>query len=476
MIDLQSITAGGTTSGVLAVSDVDSLRKALEAGYGTDVAGLTGGGALRVQSLDATMQAILADQSHFALFNALPKPAAGATVDEWTEATSQGGFPGSSFNGEAGAIAQAQGEYARRVGLVKYLMTKCEVSFVTTLQNAMVNAEAQENQMGTLRLLRDAEHAMFYGDSAVVPTEFDGIIKLVNSLNSADHVIDAEGASLASVNGIAQAAATISGIDAFGVPTDLFLSPKSGADLDINLDPAYRVALASGAPAQLGTPVRGVVTAHGDVAVKRDVFLQDEDKQVPFELQYPAIAAANAFVPQSITGATASDASSKFGATHAGNYYYAGAGITNAGQSNVVKSAAVAVAAGEKVTLTITASVAGTETGYAIYRGRKNGTNATSDLRLMARVAKAGGTTTYVDLNRQLPGASTAVLMNLSPAYSAAVWRQLLPLTKFQLYPVAAATVPWALLLFGYLRVSKRQQHVVIKNIVPSAATWKPFG
>lgn len=481
MLDLQSLNAGGITTGVIAVKDAEELRKALESGYGTDVSGLTGGAALRVQSLDATMQAILADQSNFALFNSLPKPAAGATVDEWTEATSQGGFPGSSANTESGSIAQAQGAYARRVGLVKYLMTRCELSFVTTLQNAIVSAEAQENTMGTLRLLRDAEHLCFYGDSTVVPTEFDGIAAQIKGLGSADHVLDNEAAPLAATSmlglqKIANAAATIGGYGNFGVPTDLFVSPLAGADLDTSLDPAYRVPLQSGQAAALGTPVRGIVTAQGDVAVKRDVFLMDEQQQMPFEVGFAEIAAANAYAPVSVTGVAAADASSKFAAGHAGNYYYAVAGVTKDGQSVVTKTAQIAVAAGDKVTLTITDSAAASETGYAVYRSRKNGTNATNDFRLVGRVAYGGATTTFVDLNRDIPGTSIAALLNLSPAHTAAVWRQLLPLTKYQLYPTVAATVPWALLMFGYLRISKRQQHVIIKNILPTGAAWRPFG
>lgn len=150
------------------MGDLAALRKALEAGYGTDVAGLTGGAALRIQSLDTTLQATLADNNHFRLFNAISKTDASATVDEWTEATDQGGYPGGSANGELDVISQAQGTYARRAAFVKYLMTRCEVSFVQTLQNAIVQAEAIENQMGTLRLLRDVEHLCFEGDSTVV--------------------------------------------------------------------------------------------------------------------------------------------------------------------------------------------------------------------------------------------------------------------------------------------------------------------
>jgi len=477
MIDLSTLNAQGSGLGAISVQDADGLRKALEAGYGTDVAALTGGAAVRVQSLDTTLQATIASNQNFALFNKLPKPGATATVDEWMELSSQGGFAGGSFNSEVGNISGGQGTYNRRVGLVKYLMTKCELSFVAVTQGNHIPLEAQENTNGTLRLLIDAESACFEGDSDVVSEEFDGIYKQMVDLNSADHIIDAEANSLTSINAVAQAAAVVSGIDNFGVPTDLLCSPLTGADLDVNLDPAYRVALTSGVMSQRGTPVRGIVTAQGDISLTRDIFIRDEPKQVPFELLYSSVASANAYSCASVpTGVAASDTASKFAAGHAGNYYYAVAGITKAGQSVVSKSAQIAVAAGDKVTLTITASSAGTETGYVIYRSRMNGTNATNDFRYVAKVAKDGATTTWVDYNREIPGTTRAYMLNLSPSHSAITWRQLLPLTKFQLYPTTSPVVPWALLMFGYLRMSKRRQHVVIKNILPSHYSWKPFG
>lgn len=469
---------GRAISGQIAASmaDIEALNKSLTAGYGTDVAGLTGGGALRIQSLDKTLMSVVQENKHFALFNALPKQNASATVDEWTEQSGIGGFLGGSTNSELGIIQESTGDYARRTGFVKYLMTKRQVSLVQTLQGAIVEAEAVEQQNGAKQLLTDAEFLCFEGDSNIVPTEFDGIRAQLDSLGSVDHVIDAEGDTLTSVNAIANAAATIGGYGNFGTPTHLFMAPMVGADMDANLDPAYRVALPNGQQSLRGTPVRGIVTAQGDINIVRDVFVRDEKLKTPFELRHSAVAAANTFAPATVTGdATTSDASSKFGATHAGNYYYLVTGINANGQSTGTVSAQVAVAAGKKVVLTIAKSVADTETGYVIYRSRLNGTNAVSDFREMARVAKAGATTTYTDLNREIPGATTAYMLNLNSGDSAITWRQLLPMMKFPLATVNQAVIPWAQLLFGYLRIAKRRHHVVIKNIVPAGQAWKPF-
>lgn len=477
---LPNVAGSQTVTGEMPENAVAELQKALEAGYGSDVAALTGGGALRIQSLEKTMLSTIQENKHFVLFNEMAKTNATATVDEWTEQSAVGGFLGGSTNTETGTIAGSQGQYNRRVGMVKYLMTRREVSFVTTLQNSIADAEATEAQNGALQLLTDAEFLSFEGDSSVVPTEFDGIYALIESLGSADHVIDAAGGALNGIDMVDRAAATIAGFGNFGTPTHLFCSQLVQSDFNTNLDPAFRVSLnGSSSETQLGAPVKGISTSWGDIKNCPDVFVRDERQMAPFELDFPVIASANvAFKPASITPvAAAGDADSKWGADHAGNYYYAVAGINAAGQSAVVVSDEIAVAAGQKVTITIARSAGQTETGYVLYRGRKNGTGELTDLRQMCRIPASGGATTvFVDNNRKIPGTSKAFILNMTPGAQAITWRQLLPMTKFPLYPTVSAVIPWAQLLFGYLRIGKRRHHTVIENIVPTGAVWKPFG
>lgn len=484
MFTLPELAAGQvSTTGSMDGSVISELQKALTAGYGTDVSAFTGGAALRVQSLDKTMQATIQENKHFRLFNELAKTGAGATVDEWTEQSGVGGFLGGSTNTETGIINESTGSYARRVGLVKYLMTKRQVSLVSTLGNNLAGAEAIEQQAGAKQLLTDAEYLSFEGDSAVVPTEFDGIYAQIYAGVQAGQVdggniLDAEGQSLASINLVNQAAAQISKRDNFGTPTHLFMSQLVQADFDTGLDPAFRVALENvpNGGISLGSPVVGIRTSWGDVKTMADVFINDGDQTIPFEVTYPTLAASNTGLkPANVTLAVASDTASKFAAAHAGNYYYLVTGLNANGQSDGRITAQQAVAAGQKCTLTITASAGGQETGYAIYRSRLNGTNGVSDFRLVARVAKAGATTTYVDLNRDIPGTTKAYVLNMSPGDHAINWRQLLPMMKFPLYPTNAAVIPWAQLMFGYLRITKRRHHAVIKNILPNGAKWKPF-
>ena len=490
-MDIAAAIAGTTgATGAIGTDALDALQKALTAGYGTDVATLSGGGAFRIQSLDKTMQSTIQSNQDFRLFNALPKPKASATVDEWTEQSGVGGFLGGSTNGETGVIADASGTYNRRVGLVKFLMTRRQVSFVSTLQNNIADIEAVEYENGALQLCTDVEHLLFEGDSSVVPTEFDGITaQITQGVASGQidggHVIDAQGKSLSSINLVNTAAATIRGVGSFGRPTDLFMSLNTQADFDNNLDPAFRVALtnAPNGGVMVGAPVIGIRTSHGNIKTNDDVFIRDDRATTPFECRYPATAAGQvAIKPQAVAGVAANDTASMFGAQQAGLFNYLVTGVNAAGQSTGVISAQVAVAAGQAVSLTITGSAGGQETGYCISRNRLNGgavavggADGFSDFREMVRIPRTGPNTVWVDRNRDIPGTVKAFVLNMTPGMTAITWRQFLPMCKFPLFPTNAAVVPWAQLLFGYLRITKRNHHVVIKNILPSNSLFRPF-
>lgn len=478
---LQSAGGGETVAGEMGMAELAELQKSLQAGYGTDSASLTGGSALRIQSLDTVMQATVQDNKHFNLFNRLPKPGATATVDEWTEQYSVGGFLGGSTNIEDGDAEEANGDYARMVGKVKYLSTYRKIPIVLQNQNNIVDAKALEASNGAKQLLTDIEYLLFEGNDAVVPTEFNGIATQIASLGSSDHIIDMNGNPLNSVEPIARAAETIFGIDSFGTPTDIFTATSVQTDLNNHLDPAFRVGLTDKAINNvLGTHVSGIQTSYGEIKTNQDVFIRDERLKKPFQVRYPAVAVSqDAIKPAQLDVAVDANggADSKFGAGHAGNYFYLVTGVNARGQSTGVISAQVAVVAGGKATLEITPSMGGKETGYVIYRSRKNGTNAVTDFREMIRVPKAGGgaNTVVVDKNQDIPGSTIGYVLNLNPADHAISWKQYMPMLEIPMAAVRSPIIPWLQMICGYLRVTKRRQHVLVKNIVPSGALWKPF-
>ncbi|MCE3605748.1 hypothetical protein LXA47_19370 [Massilia sp. P8910] len=478
---IKNAGGGETLTGAFGMTELTAMNKALEAGYGSDSANLEGGAALRIQSLDTTMQATVQDNKHFALFNRLPKPNATATVDEWTEQYGVGGVLGGSTNTESGVAEEAEGDYARQVGQVKYMSTYRKVSLVLNAQNNIISAKAAEQANGALQLLSDIEYLSFEGNDAVVPTEFNGIQRQIELLDSVDHVIDMKGAALENIEPISRAAETVWGIENFGTSTDIFMPGCVQTDLNNKLDPAFRVSLnGSGQDLAYGAHVAKIKTAFGEIGTTQDVFCRDEKMKRVFQLRnasHAKIAAKLTGMAPTVAVATnaSGGASSAWQTAHAGQYFYVVTGINHKGQSTAVVSGQVAVAAGGKNTITITASVGGEETGYVIYRSRKNGTNALSDFREMKRIPRTGAVTVFDDLNRDIPGSTSAFVLNLRASDHAISWKQFMPMIKIPMAAVNSPIDPWLQMICGYLRITKRRQHVVIKNIIANGQLWKPF-
>ena len=485
-MSLEALTANADTSGLSVAGEIGQnelleLQKSLTAGYGTDVSQFTGGTAFRIQSLDTTLKATVQDNAHFALFNALAKPKATAVVDEWTEQTSIGGFLGGTYNDQDGDAMETNGEYARRTGSVKYMMTYRKVPIVLQHQNNMVDAVAIETVNGTKQLLTDIEYGLFENDDTVLPKSFAGLYQQIAGFQSGSNIIDMAGAPLNSIDPFSRAAEQVYGYGSFGQLTDVYLPPGIQSDLNMGLDPAFRVALDNSPNSvMLGTHVSGLRTSYGNIKTVTDVFIRDERMKKPFEVRnsiHAAVAVANvSFKPANFTAvAGAGAADSAWGSTHAGNYYYAVTGLNHNGETAALVSGVVAVTAGQQVTVTITASAGGTETGYVIYRSRKNGTNALTDLREMVKVAKAGATTTFVDKNRVIPGSTRAYALNLKSSDQSIDWKAYLPMMKIPMAAVRSPIIPWLQMICGYLRVTKRAHHIVFDNVVPTGAAWKPF-
>ena len=478
---------GGSSGGSL--NAFEDLQKALQASnYQTDVATLTGGGSLGVQSLDTAMKSTIQENEHFTLFNRLARTNATNIVDEYVRQNGVGGFLGGSTNSQMGVVRAAQGDYAREVGLVKFLMSLRQVGYVLNIGKNIVEATAVEERNGALQLLTDAEYLLFHGNAAASPTQFDGIFAQIDSAVAAgqmsqDTVIDLQGAKLDSVTPFSQINVAVSRYGSWGRSTDVFLPVSIQNDLNSGLDPAYRWMPQGSNTPELGGHVEGIRLTNGVLKTNMDTFLHDENNPMvsPFEVNYASTAAANvAFKPASIAVNPApTSTQSQFSTSRAGNFYYAVAAVGGNGEglTQAVVSTQQAVAAGAAPVITIGQSAAGTETGYAIYRSRQNGTNALTDLRLMTIIPKTGATTTYTDLNRDIPGTSKVPLLNLAPSSDAIGWRQFQPMTKIPL-PFGVGGVPvisWFQFLFGYLRMTKPKHHGYIKNVLASNAAWRPF-
>lgn len=490
---LQQMFANATPGGASAIlggsvgGDNAELIKALQASnYQTDVATLEGGGALGIQSLDTAMKTVVQEEKHFTLFNRLQSTNATNIVDEFTRQSGIGGFLGGSSNSQMGQVRSAQGEYTREVGFVKFLMTMRQVGYVLNITNNITGPIAVEERNGAKQLLTDANYLLYQGNADASPTQIDGIFNQIEKALIAgeipdENVIDMQGKPLNSVEPFSNINVSVSSYGSWGKSTDVFLPLSVQNDLNQGLDPAFRWMPQGSNTPIIGGHVEGIRLQGGVLRTNEDTFIHDETVPMvrPFQTHQSAIAnELAALKPATVTAAAASDASSQFTTGRAGNYFYAVESIEAGGKghSTATVTTQVAVAAGNKVTLTIAASSAGTETGYAIYRSRQAGTNDLNDMRLVKVIKRTGASTTFVDLNRDIPGTVKVPLLNMGEGADAIGWRQFQPMTKIPL-PFGVGGVPvhsWFQFLFGYLRITKPKHHGFIKNVLPSKAQWRP--
>lgn len=439
-------------------SDVMELHKALEAGY--QVTNQTGGSALRVESLEASLKVVSWTNHHIKFWKKIPKSPAYSTVEEYNQLTAYG--PTSfAFTQEGELPPATDTSYARRTQLVKFLGTTREVTHPATLVHpAHGDLISLENQNGILWLLERAENALFSADSSLAfdgeAEQWDGLDALIDATS----FVDLEGASLAEPD-VEEASNLI--VEHYGYPTDMFLGTRELSDLVKTMYPRERISLPAPVNGTIGQAINSMATQAGHIEFNPDVFI----RQAPT----PPTAASHANAPaqpQQATGALNATATGDFNKNAAAGqnevaYVYTACNRFGESAHSPVMAATVSVPqvnkdAGDRIDVTLTnAAVIGAfpPEYFRVYRTVSMASGAAvpaaatsySLIGTMAAASQAaGGNTTYSDLNFALPFTSVAYLGELTP--SVITFRQLAPLMRLDL-AVLAPAYRWMILLYG---------------------------
>lgn len=452
------------SSGEMSASEVNELQKALTAGYGTDSSQFTGGRALIPENLESEVINVVAQlKEDCKVMNSVKKTPVRSTVHEVNLRTGHGDYRHLSV-AEGGASIDTDQALERKTFAMKYLQTRRSVTKQMEASETFEGALASEKLAGVETIIKGAEYQCFHGDSSVVPTEFDGFIASIKKANAADqNIINLKGSTLGNYgekifDEIAALVRTKGGfLDKALFPTVLakdikeifeakqrYVMNQPLPNLSFKSIPDYGTAIGanialSGEDAgdDLFYEVKGTVAAEGD-ATRR-----------------PA-------APASVT-ASASGSGSSFAVTDAGDYMYTVHAVNQYGISAGTSiSAAVTVAAGNKVTLTITPGSGVAATGYIICRSKKDGT----EVMEMDKIGDSGSsTTTYEDKNEELPGTASMIFLpkkRFQPVYT---FGQLLPACTFPLAPTNTAETPFLVMLYGGLEVRAPKHCGLVKNI-----------
>lgn len=486
---------------ITALSILDSLggagreiSKALTGvkGAGTDLASLTQAGALRVESLDPTLFAVTVENKHFDLFNRLipQKRNVWSMLDQQMIKTGHGAVPGSAVSSETATGRQENtGDYKRLLTEMGVFSDKRSVGVIMSMQSLLqqragavdFNAVAEEDVNAALTILETVEHSLFYGDRNVSPLEINGLLAAIKS-NASQNVLDMRGTYFSDHTALTDMASRLAKRPVFGRPDLIYCSTGCKSDLDNNLIGGYRLNVDKAIPSTtVGVPVEAfqysaIGIGQGKAEIVPHAYI--DEAKTPIQVQAPTLALTQA-VPAAFAGAAvaAGAANSQWATGNDGAYFYCVEAVDSKKggfSAAVVLAAAVTVAVGGAIDLTITRSTAATETHYNIYRGRKGGTNAPSDMRLIGRIACAGATTTFRDLNAVIPGTSEVFMLTSAPNLKALTWLQMVDMFRLPL-AMTDAVWPWMVMLVGALRIPAAAKHGVVTNYLPKNALWKPF-
>lgn len=454
-----------SATGEMGEQEVNELQKALSAGYGTDSANYTGGRALIPENLESeTVNVVAQLKEDCKIMNSVKKTPVRSTVHEVNLRTDHGNWRHLSV-AEGGESVDTDQSLERKAFAMKYLQTRRSVTKQMEAAETFEGALASEKLAGVETIIKGAEYQCFHGDSAVVPTEFDGFISSIKKAKEDDrNIIDLRGSSLGSYgekifDEIAAKVRTKGGfVDKAMYPVVLAKEIKEMfADKQryVMNNPLQNLSFKS--IPDYGTAVGANIALSGEDAgddlfyeCKGAVFAEGDPMRRP-----PA--------PAGVTVAAAVNAASSFAAADAGAYMYKVHAVNQYGISEGTEiKAAVAVAAGAGVTITITPSAGIAATGFIICRSAKGGKTCME----MVKVPNSGkSTTVHVDLNKDLPGTASMLFLpkkRLQPIYT---FSQLLPVCTFPLAATNKAETPFLVMMFGALEVRAAKHMGLVENI-----------
>lgn len=459
-------TGFGTSIDPADAQNVNELYKAMTSGTGVAVPGSAVPGAVAPVMPEDLQYALVATtyQQTDAIFWRMLQPTTRKATNnsvQWTDlqAYAQGN---AIFMNEVGLAVEQDSTYTRRLQQLKIMGVGARVSILATQVQTIgfQDLVAQETLNKTAYMVAGVENALFNGNSAIIPEEFDGLERQV-ALGGGIRK-DARGGllTLATTNAICGA---VRQSPNYGRVDHIFCSIQAFSDILNDFAITNSVLRGElGKETAIGSMTDTILTQHGVVKVVPDVFIVEGQPAVDAGYGPAALAPLAPSLGGAITPAPT--AGSQFAAPDAGTYIYKVVAINKDGFSPALITAGVTVASGDGVPIPVVQGSANT-TGYIVYRSTLGGAASTA-LELF-RVAKTGATQTITDLNAALPGTSKAFFVSFRPEWIQ--WAELFPLSKIDLALIDTSK-RWFMYMIGGLLVKSPRRHAVLYNVGVSAA------
>jgi hypothetical protein len=469
----------GLDQGLVSASDIESLNKAITAGYGgagkpTD---LTYGGVLQAESLEATLKSITFDMKNLKFWPAISVDKAYNLFEQYNRLISYGS-DSVPYIGEGGAPQEEDSTYVRDGQKIVFFGTRRRVSHQMTLVRVTVgDIVAQQAKEGTMHLLKNIERELYWGHAhfmnqstgaetgsdADLPVNSIAMSGLLKQLQKGDTDAQMQAGDFLGYGDSSSIQADLAGqvmaqddierlaviaLENFGAPDQLHIEPAALSAFVKQFYPQFRSAPGL-ANQTVGYDVSKVQTTAGAIDLKPNLFLRPRSGVRSL--------AVNAQSPAATFTATATSAGSGSGFA-AGTYKVKVTAVNDSGESSPVSSADCVLASASNITVAIGSVPAGVKY-WKFYISAAGGAAGTE--KFAGNWANAGAGN-YISANAQLPGLGEAFLLDMSAECMR--FKQLAPLSKIN-FAIVTTALEFAIVMYGALFVYTPRFNCLFRNI-----------
>ena len=469
----------GIEQGIVTPEEIESLNKAIVAGYGgagkpTD---LTYGGVIQAESLEATLKSVTFDMKNLKLWPAVSVDKAYNLFEQYNRLIGYGS-DASPYIGEGGAPQEEDSTYVRDGQRIVFFGTRRKVSHQMTLVRTTVgDVVAQQAKEGTMHLLKHVERELYWGHAhftdafgnqtgsqSDLPVNSLAMNGLLEQLMKGDNDVQMRSGDFEGFGDLRSIAVDLAGavlqqddveeltviaLENFGAPTELHIEPVALSAFVKQFYPQFRSAPGL-ANQTVGYDVSKVTTSAGSVDLKPNLFLRPRSG--------PRAQAVNAQAPAA-TFAAAAAAAGAGSSLAAGAYRVKVTAVNDAGESApvVATGSPVTLLAGENIATTMSSVPAGVKY-FRLYVSAAGG--AAGSEKFVGNYSSAQSVLRYNGSKQ--PGLGEAFLLDLSA--ECMKFKQLAPLSKIN-FAIVTTALEFAIVLYGALFVYTPRFNCFLKNV-----------
>jgi len=409
-----------------------NIRKAFEANTSNNGASPfidgSSGSTLSRQSLDTTFVALVSSDADFKFMKYVPRRDVRQVLVEYNRNLSHGGgWYRSSFIGQSDEPSFQDAVLERNFNEMNYMAEAFSFNKVAETVESVQDPEVVQSNAALRRLTESLSRNIWFGNRTLNPLSQMGFEQTISALGS-EFVYDCRN-QLPTTDVFKEYSATIRS-RYFGVANEIWMHPSTRTLFDQTYENlgktiVYQNQSQNPANVMLGNMIPGIIDSNAKdqtLLFKDDIWMDRHSWGVPMAwdpisksfIEGP-VGDAPPDTPSFTLTVNVGTPGSKFSASDVGDYIYrvasGGADYKSWSAATVIAPTSTATigAAGNSVDIAITPAGTGNPAAkFAIFRSIAPGSTT---IRYLGEVAKAlGPTTTYTDLNENIPGTTIMIL------------------------------------------------------------------